>query len=221
MNNDIDGVWFGHRDAFTVEGEGSWEPCEDKVVFPKAKGRGWQAYVKSSRLEITCGEAPYLCSRYDAVDGEAIPIERRMGLLDRKLRVASERTKTHDARIICAFTALKATYGYEYQGDNLLIARTNVLETFVEYAESRWGMSPSENEVSQAAEIISWNLWQMDGLTCAVPASNPEAVVQLPLFEEPKQTSVQMSMFDMLDDWEDTGGRAEEELGKDAQAISR
>ena len=41
-------------------------------------------------MEITCGEAPYLVSRYDVVKGEIIPVEDRIGILDRKLRVINE-----------------------------------------------------------------------------------------------------------------------------------
>lgn len=42
------------------------------------------------RLEISCGEAPYLVSRYDSVTGKTIKIKNRIGLLDRKLRIVSE-----------------------------------------------------------------------------------------------------------------------------------
>ncbi|MBO7084803.1 hypothetical protein J6W20_02645 [bacterium] len=40
-------------------------------------------------MEITCGEAPYLVSRYDVTDGtlKIQPIAGRVGLLDRKLRI--------------------------------------------------------------------------------------------------------------------------------------
>ena len=38
----------------------------DADWFNNAENNNWQAYVKSNRLEITCGEAPYLVSRYDA-----------------------------------------------------------------------------------------------------------------------------------------------------------
>ena len=31
-------------------------------------------------MEITCGEAPYLVSRYDAVTGEVINLKSRIGL---------------------------------------------------------------------------------------------------------------------------------------------
>ena len=32
----------------------------------------------------------------------------------------------------------RAFYGYEYQGDNLLIARMNLLYTLADYIEAKW-----------------------------------------------------------------------------------
>ena len=57
--------------------------------------------VDAQRLEISCGEAPYLVSRYDTVTGETIPISQRIGLLDRKLRVVSENTDTEEQIDLC------------------------------------------------------------------------------------------------------------------------
>ncbi|MBQ1804011.1 MAG: hypothetical protein II014_01950 [Bifidobacteriaceae bacterium] len=37
-------------------------------------------------LEITCGEAPFITSRYDAATGNPITLEERAGVLDRKLQ---------------------------------------------------------------------------------------------------------------------------------------
>lgn len=84
MNNKCDDDWFGRENVFnTLNGE-HWEPTKEPVYFEKE--RDWQRYVDSRRLEITCGEAPYLVSRYDAATGEELPIESRIGILDRKLR---------------------------------------------------------------------------------------------------------------------------------------
>ena len=38
--------------------------------------------------------SPYLVSRYDTTTGESIPIYKRIGLLDRKLRIINENTTT-------------------------------------------------------------------------------------------------------------------------------
>ena len=72
--------------------------------------------------------------------------------------------------------AIQSVYGYEYQGDNLLIARINVLMTFVEYMETLWQRKPTEKELKTIANIIAWNFWQMDGLTGTVPKGKLQAL---------------------------------------------
>ena len=101
-----------------------------------------------------------------------------------------------------ALDALRATYGFEYQGDNLLIARINVLETFAEHLHDRWGTSATQEELEQAAWIVSWNFWQMNGFTDAVPTNKMDVEVESTLgaFEEPKPVPVQPSLFELLDD---------------------
>lgn len=211
MANALDEDWFRHEGTFTEEQGNSWEPNLNRIEFPKSKGRGWHAYVSSTRLEITCGEAPFLCSRYDTVTGEALPVSRRIGVLDRKLRVVSERVKTYRSWAQWALVALKSTYGYEYQGDNLLIARINCLETFVEHCIDRWGVPPKSEDVHNAAWVISWNLWQMNGLTCAVPTTKLDAPIQSTLFDYtvPEQEPAQMALFDMSEETEGDGDEHE------------
>lgn len=50
----------------------------------------WERFVHERCLEITCGEAPFLTSRYDPTTGEPVAIPDRVGILDRKLRVIQE-----------------------------------------------------------------------------------------------------------------------------------
>jgi len=132
----------------------------------------WQDYVRLTCLEITCGEAPYLVSRYDAATGETIPLKMRIGLLDRKLRLVNDKTETKEEWLKWAQVAYKNTYGYEWQGDNLLLAREAMLLTFIEYYQTRFHEAPSHEDIISIAEIISWNLWQMDGLR-GVPPDYP------------------------------------------------
>lgn len=164
MNDHADEVWFGRPGAFDAE--------DGPVQFPK--GKKWQHYVDSRRLEITCGEAPYLVSRYDVATGEIIPVQRRIGILDRKLRVVSENTKTEEDWLRWAVRAFQATYGYEFQGDNLLIARVNMMMSFAEHLEYRWHREPVKEEYRKLANIVAWNLWQMDGLTGTLPYRKAE-----------------------------------------------
>ena len=55
QNNLVDEVWFGRKDVFNAEKEHSWETTKEKIQFSDEKGKGWQDYVNSNRLEITCG----------------------------------------------------------------------------------------------------------------------------------------------------------------------
>lgn len=210
MNNDMDAEWFGEQGVFNTEGDQAWETNESVVPFPQKKGHGWHAYVSSPRLEITCGEAPFICSRYDTVTGSFLPVEDRIGFLDRKLRIVSERTQTRNQWVKWAMEALKSTYGFEYQGDNLLIARINVFESFCEHLRERWGTGPSDEEVDRASWIVSWNLWQMNGLTGAVPTNKMDAVAQSFFcdYEEPEPQPIQTSLFDLL---EDENGESDED----------
>lgn len=171
MINALDADWFGREDVFNTEQPQGWQAREGRVEFPASKGKTplWQQYIDSRRLEITCGEAPFLASRYDAATGEMIPVQQRIGILDRKLRVVSETVKEEKEWLYWAKRAVQATYGYEYQGDNLLLARTNLLLTFAEHLQARWQRSSTTQELKSTANIIAWNLWQMDGLKRSIP----------------------------------------------------
>ena len=106
--------------------------------------------IDSTWLEIACGEAPFIANRYDAETGLNVSIDERAGILDRKLSL----TKTFDE----AKRAVQSVYGYELQGDSLLIARANVLLTVVEFVDGF-----NDSDLAELAEIIAWNFFQHDG----------------------------------------------------------
>lgn len=134
-----------------------------------AKRKTWKEYVDSRVLEITCGEAPFLVQRYDTVTGEPIPLKDRARLLDRKLKAIGKNTCTRKEWVEWAIGAFESSYGYEYQGDNLLIARINLLLTFVDYYKDRWGEDPDKILLRLITNRIVWNVWQMDGLKNTIP----------------------------------------------------
>lgn len=184
MNNYCDEDWFGRNNVFnTLNADHTWTVTEGKIEFPEKKR--WQHYIDSRRLEITCGEAPYLVSRYDVSTGELIvPPIRRIGILDRKLRLVNENTDNYEDWLKWTIRAFEASYGYEYQGDNVLIARINLLLTFTDYYEERWQRQPDDKCLKQIANKIAWNIWQMDGLKETVPLGKPyEEFHQLTLFD--------------------------------------
>jgi len=170
QNNLVDSAWFGRSGVFNTETEKGWIENSEPIVFDDPK-KPWNKYVDAQRLEITCGEAPYLVSRYDTVTGEKLPLQRRIGLLDRKLRVVGENTASEEEWCKWAQRAFESVYGYEYQGDNLLLARENLLFTYIDYYIARFGKAPSAKLTHKIALIISWNIWQMDGLKFVVPNS--------------------------------------------------
>lgn len=186
QNNLVDNAWFGRENVFNIEQEKTWTATKEKIVFPTEDGKTWQDYVKANRLEISCGEAPYLASRYDTVSGNIIPIKERVGLLDRKLRVVSENIDDEQKWYEWAKQAVKSVYGYEWQGDNVLLARENLLFTFSDYYEDKFNKKLSKDWLCEIAEIISWNIWQMDGLKFVIPNSchNSTVVNYTPFSEE-------------------------------------
>lgn len=150
-----------------------------------------EAYLNLKWLEITCGEAPYMVSRYDTVTGQALALEERFGFLDRKLHRLSQEVHDEKSWFQGAVTAYQNAYGYEFQGDSLLLARENLFASFTDYYQAKFAQEPSPSQKQTIAQIISYNVLQMDGLSYTVPYSQQAGdTVQLSLFEEiAEQTS--------------------------------
>jgi len=145
------------------------EACDTKRV----NRNNWQAYVALLKLEITCGEAPFIVSRYDPVSDkqELLPLAERVGFLDIKLSIVSKYCTSHEEWLKWAKVAFQSSYGYEWQGDSLLIARENLLYTFIDYYQDKFKEPPSTELQKEFAEIIVWNIFQMDGLKYVIPMS--------------------------------------------------
>ena len=84
------------------------------------------------------------------------------------------------------YRAYESVYGFEFQGDNLLFARLNLVQTFIDYYTDRFSKEPTDKMVDRIANIVSWNLWQMDGLKDTIP------------FEIPKDELQQISFYDFF-----------------------
>ena len=189
MNNLVDDSRL-YKNAFNKETKDrKWTSTKTKIKF--SSQYTWEDYVKENVLEITCGEAPYLVSRYDTVTGDILDIKDRIGLLDRKLRVVNENVAKKDKNEWFKWTleAFKHTYGFEWQGDSLLIAREKLFYTFKDYYIDRFDKESSVDELKEIAEIISWNIWQMDGLKGVIPYSCKE-----------EQEIGEITIFDYLED---------------------
>lgn len=184
QNNLVDEAWFGRPDVFNAAGDKCWTTHLQKIEFSGEKT--WMSYVDARRMEVSCGEAPYLVSRYDTVTGETIPLQDRIGLLDRKIRIVNENASTDDEWKKWTERAFQSCYGYDFQGDNVLLARENLLYSYQEYYEDRFRQTPTVQELKRIAQIAAWNIWQMNGLTLTAPYSLAPPVQK------------QMSLFDIL-----------------------
>ena len=132
----------------------------------------WEQFVHERCLEITCGEAPFLTSRYDPTTGEPVAIPDRVGILDRKLRAIQKNANHKFQWKALVSSAYQSVYGYEYQGDNLLLARVNLFLTFTENWIEKLGLPISASWAIAVATRISWNIWQMDGLKDTAPGTD-------------------------------------------------
>ena len=133
----------------------------------------WQRFVDSRRLEITCGEAPFVVQRYDAATGAPIPREYRGGMLDAKLRAVDENAADDAEWWKWTLRAFESVYGYELAGDSLLIARANLVLAFSDAVRARFGREPTERELGRVANVVAWNFWQMDWLFFDTEAEAP------------------------------------------------
>lgn len=192
QNNLIDEAWFGYKDVFNRRINDHWKTNYKKVKFINDKS--WEDYINELRLEVSCGEAPYLVSRYDTVSGIIIDVKDRIGLLDRKLRIINENVDDENNWYNCVIKAYKSIYGFEWQGDNLLLARENLLYTFIDNYLYKFNKIPTIEQQKEIAYIISWNIWQMDGVKFVIPNSckNEEVVVvQMNLFGEEEREKIE------------------------------
>lgn len=183
QNNIVDNQWLNNKNVFNVSMNKSWITNTDKIHFPL--GKTWKDYVISKRLEISCGEAPYLVSRYDTVTGNMIDVSERIGLLDRKLRIINENIDDEVEWYKWVIRAYESIYAYDYQGDNVFLARENLLFTFIDNNNYKFGREPKLKQLKNICNIITWNVWQMDGITMTTPFSE----------EKPKQKQMN---FDVI-----------------------
>ena len=135
-----------------------------------------------------------MVSRYDTVSGKTIEVGERIGLLDRKLRIINESVEEEEEWYFWVIRAYKSIYGFEWQGDSLLLARENLLYTFIDNYIFKFNKKPTIEQQKEIAHIISWNLWQMDGIKFVIPNSceNEKVVVaQLNLFGEEEKEKIE------------------------------
>lgn len=166
---------------------------QNDVIDAAYRDDDLETYVRRTWLEITCGEAPYMATRYDMQTGDIISLADRVGFVDRKLKRINNEIHDKEKWLLMTLDAFKASYGFEWNGDSLLLARENLLYTYQDYYFNKWHELPSPDEFKQIASIISYNLFQMDGLKYIIPLSDkPKKVAkqQLNLFNNNEPSTI-------------------------------
>jgi type I restriction-modification system DNA methylase subunit len=115
-----------------------------------------------------CGEGALTTTKYDTVTVREIPILDRSGLLDLKLKRIPKDISNIEW-IELSKIVLKSLYGYELNDDSLFIARVNILLDVIDFYKSNYDIEIDDNVICDWAEIISYNFFNMDGLTLCVP----------------------------------------------------
>lgn len=172
------------------------------IVMNEIGDISFESFIALRWLELACGEAPYIVTRYDSVSGDIIPVDKRVGFLDRKLQRIAEESITEKEFIKWSKIAYESSYGYELQGDSLLLARENLLLSFCEHYNHKFGKLPTMKVIKQIATIISYNIFQMNGLTKKTPYSDESKDnIQLNLFDDVNEQEVQGDKFTLVRDW--------------------
>lgn len=173
------------------------------IVMNEIGDISFESFIALRWLELACGEAPYIVTRYDSVSGDIIPVDKRVGFLDRKLQRIAEESTTEKEFIKWSKIAYESSYGYELQGDSLVLARENLLLSFCEHYDCKFGKLPTMKVIKQIANIISYNIFQMNGLTKQTPySSDSKNNIQLNLFDEVNDQEKKGDMFTLVKDWE-------------------
>jgi len=181
MRTDEKAEIFTPRDVVALMNQ----KVDERSKFWPVNSANWQSYIKEPKLEICCGEAPFVVSRYDVTTGELLDLSERVGFLDAKMRVVSEFCDDKVEWLAWAEEAYKSAYAYEWQGDSLLLARKNLLYSFVDYYNAKFpaqkiGAHLSAEQMSilqRVAEIIAWNIFQMDGINYTVPGNTQKVKI--------------------------------------------
>lgn len=175
---------------------------QNGYVESKLGSLSLEEYVDLRWLEVTCGEAPYMVTRYDTVTGEEIPLSERVGFVDRKLQRISREVSDEVTFYKLVKDAYHASYGYEYQGDSLLLARENLLATFEDYYLAKTGNQPTLEQKKEIATTISYNVFQMDGLKKSSPYSaKQKQSQQLSLFADELEVQEVEESKTHIKDW--------------------
>lgn len=134
-------------------------------------GKSSEEIICMKSFERHCNDAPHTVSLYDESTGDIVMLPFREGLLDRKMALINSLPLTHDETNwkVCTSNALMSSYGYEYRGDHLYMARRNILCDVIDWYEDKFGKDIGVDMMKEFADIISRNFVQMNESRGCIP----------------------------------------------------
>lgn len=182
--NTLDAAWFGHEPAFNEESAQGWQTLSEPVAFDDPFH--WKKYVTRPVFLFQAGHGQALVFRPFAQGAEPMQYGKRMGILDRRLRIISENTREESEWLRWAESALQSLYGTDVSPLAIFQARLSALVAVREAYAQRFGGQLPVREEKYMVTTLCWNLFQMDPRTgCSFPVEEKPAPVQLSLFEAP------------------------------------
>lgn len=143
----------------------------------KEDADSWMDYLSMTGGELCCGHAPFLVMRYDAVTLEPIEFKDRYGIIDLKIKTLFEQDLDDEAWVMWLEEIFKSSYGWDIYSDAIVYARCNVFMTFMEAYRLKFGEDPGPLLQRRFLNIISWNIFQMDGLQLTHPDTGQEVKI--------------------------------------------
>lgn len=177
--NQLDEVWFQRSGVFNTPTAEGWIPAADPVYFEDPFH--WKKYVNQ---QIYVPDLDWGAALTFAGTSENLPLNERMGQLDRELRLVNENVRSQQEWQKRTSTMLARMLGCAKDPIRLFRARLCVLETCREAFQARFGHLPSARDEKALAHIVARNLFQSEDELNTVPFQEMEETLQLSLFEE-------------------------------------
>ena len=211
--NSLDAAWFGHEPAFNTESASGWQTLSEPVAFDDPFH--WKKYVIRPVFLFQAGRGQALVFRPFALGAQPMPYEKRMGILDRRLRIISENTREESEWLRWAESALQSLYGTDSSPLSIFQARLSAIMAVREAYAQRFGAQLPVREEKYMVTTLCWNLFQMDPVTgCSFPVEEKPAPVQLSLFETPAAQSSEQDRDGLP---KENPARAETEAGDETE----
>ena len=121
-----------------------------------------KTYISRTWLEITCGEAPYMATRYDMGTGKILPINEREGFIDRKLKRISSEVNDKSEWHTLAVLAYQASYGFEWNGDPLSDTETVASELQPDLFGDETPLQVTVRTNGKRVKIMNWRTQKME-----------------------------------------------------------